>query len=114
MNLFASARRAGCVVCGGSDSPVTKLSSLLGIHSLINHHVAAERFTIDEALRAYTSDAAMLAYEERERGAIAPGMAADFAILDRPLDAVAPHEIKDLNVTMTVVAGDVRYDAAHA
>ncbi|HEY5095612.1 MAG TPA: amidohydrolase [Candidatus Eremiobacteraceae bacterium] len=111
MNLFASARRAGCVVCGGSDSPVTKLSSLLGIHSLVNHHVAAERFSIDDALRAYTSDAAMLAYEERERGTIAPGMAADFAILDRPIDAVAPTEIKDLKVTMTVVAGDVRYDA---
>ena len=114
MNLFASARRAGCVVCGGSDSPVTKLSSLLGIHSLVNHHVAAERFSIDDALRAYTSDAAMLAYEERERGAIAPGMAADFAVLDRPLDAVAPREIKDLMVLMTVIAGDVRYDVDNA
>jgi predicted amidohydrolase YtcJ len=114
MNLFASARRAGCIVCGGSDSPVTKLSSLLGIHSLVNHHVAAERFTVDDALRAYTSDAALLAYEERERGSIAPGMAADFAVLDQPIDAVAPHEIKDLKVTMTVVAGEVRYDAARA
>ncbi|HEY7982432.1 MAG TPA: amidohydrolase [Candidatus Eremiobacteraceae bacterium] len=112
MNLFASARRAGCIVCGGSDSPVTKLSALLGMHSLVNHHVAAERYSIDDALRAYTADAAMLAYEESERGTIAPGMAADFAILERPLDEAAPHEIKDIAVTMTVIAGEVRYAAA--
>jgi predicted amidohydrolase YtcJ len=109
MNLFATARRAGCIVCGGSDSPVTKLSALLGMHSLVNHHVASERSSIDEALRAYTSDAAMLAYEEAERGSIAPGMAADFAILEKSLDEVAPHQIKDIKVTMTVIAGEVRF-----
>ncbi|HKW44639.1 MAG TPA: amidohydrolase [Candidatus Eremiobacteraceae bacterium] len=113
MNLFKSARRAGCVVCGGSDSPVTKLSALLGMHSLINHHVAAERYTVDEALAAYTSDAAMLAYEERERGTISAGMAADFTILERSLDEVAPEAIKDLKVMKTVIAGEVRYDADH-
>jgi predicted amidohydrolase YtcJ len=112
MNLFASARRAGCTVCGGSDSPVTKLSALLGMHSLVNHHSVEERYSIDDALRAYTSDAAMLAYEESERGSIAPGMAADFAILERPLDEVAPHEIKDIAVILTVIAGEVRYAAA--
>ena len=113
MNLFATARRAGCVVCGGSDSPVTELSALLGIHSLMNHHVAAERMTIDDALRAYTSDAAMLAYEECERGTIAPGMAADFAVLEQPLETVESQHIADVKVTMTVVAGDVRYAAEH-
>ncbi len=112
MNLFSTARRAGCVVCGGSDSPVTQLSALLGIHSLVNHHVAAERLSLDDALRVYTADAARLAYEERERGVIAPGMAADFAILELPLDKVPPHEIKDVKVAMTVIAGEVRYDAA--
>ena len=114
MNLFASAGRAGCVVCGGSDSPVTKLSSLLGIHSLVNHHVAAERLNIDDALRAYTSDAAKLAYEERVRGSIALGMAADFTIVAQPLDRVAREAIKDVEVVMTVIGGDVRYVADHA
>lgn len=114
MNLFASARRAGCVICGGSDSPVTELSALLGIHSLMNHHVASERFSLDDALRAYTADAAQLAYEENERGAIAPGMAADFAVLEQPLDAVPVQAVKDVRVAMTVIAGEVRFDAAGA
>src|SRR4029077_1397419 len=96
-----------------SDSPVTELSALLGIQSLVNHHVQAERMGIDDALRAYTADAAMLAYEESERGTIAPGMAADFAVLEQPLESVAPERIADVKVALTVIAGDVRYDAAH-
>ncbi|HLJ84221.1 MAG TPA: amidohydrolase [Candidatus Eremiobacteraceae bacterium] len=112
MNLFATARRAGCIVCGGSDSPVTKLSALLGIHSLVNHHIAGERLSIDDALRAYTADAALLAYEENERGTIAPGKAADFAILAQALDEVPVSRIKDIPVTMTVIDGEVRFDAA--
>ena len=76
MNLFKTARRAGCFVCGGSDSPVTKFSALLGISSLVNHHVPAERFTTDEALRVYCVDAARLSFDETRRGKLAPGWTA--------------------------------------
>ncbi|HME82920.1 MAG TPA: amidohydrolase [Candidatus Eremiobacteraceae bacterium] len=111
MNLFASAKRAGCVVCGGSDSPVTPFSALLGIHSLVNHHVVAQRLSVDEAVRAYTEDAAKLSFDEHRRGRLAAGCDADFAVLEKRLDAVAPATIKDIDVMMTVVAGEVRYCA---
>jgi predicted amidohydrolase YtcJ len=112
MNLFKTAARAGCIVCGGSDSPVTKFSALLGIHSLVNHHVPSERYSIDEALRAYCADAAKLSFDERRRGTLACGMDADFVVLEKALDAIAPAEIKDVRVLATVIAGEVRYDAA--
>jgi predicted amidohydrolase YtcJ len=111
MNLFKTAKRAGCVICGGSDSPVTKFSALLGIQSLVNHHVPAERFTVEEALRAYAKDAAMLSFDEGRRGTLAPGMDADFVVLEKALDAVAPAEIADVRVLATVIAGDVRWEA---
>lgn len=111
MNRFKSAKLAGCVICGGSDAPVTSLSALLGIHALVNHHVAAERFTVEEALRAYTADAAKLSFDERRRGVIAPGYDADFAVLEKRLDAVVPDAIKDMRVLMTIVAGEIRYAA---
>jgi len=111
MNLFRSAKRAGCVICGGSDAPVTQFSALLGIHALVNHHVPQERFTIEEALRAYTSDAAKLSFDEGRRGVIAPGYDADFVVLEKRLDEVARDEIKDLRVLMTIVAGEIRYSA---
>jgi predicted amidohydrolase YtcJ len=111
MNRFRSAKRAGCVICGGSDAPVTRLSALLGIHALVNHHVAEERFTIEEALRAYTADAAKLSFDERRRGVIAPGYDADLVLLDKRLDAVAAQTIKDVKVLLTIVGGEIRYSA---
>jgi predicted amidohydrolase YtcJ len=111
MNAFKTAKRAGCIVCGGSDSPVTKFSALLGIHALVNHHVPAERFTIEEALRAYSADAAMLSFDEGRRGTLAPGMDADFVILEKPLDDAASADIASIRVLATVIGGDVRFRA---
>jgi predicted amidohydrolase YtcJ len=111
MNLFASEKLAGCVICGGSDSPVTPFSALLGIHALMNHHVVAERFNATDALRAYSADAAKLSFDELRRGIIAPGFDADFTIVERSPDAVPRETVKDLRVLMTVVAGEIRWDS---
>ncbi|HET9342814.1 MAG TPA: amidohydrolase [Candidatus Eremiobacteraceae bacterium] len=111
MNLFKTAKRAGCVICAGSDSPVTKFSALLGIQALVDHHVPAERFTVEEALRAYCSDAAKLSFDEGRRGVLAPGMDADFVLLERSLDSIAPKEIGSTRVIATVVGGTVRFRA---
>lgn len=111
MNRFKTAKRLGCVVCGGSDSPVTKFSALLGIQALVDHHVPEERFTLEEALRAYCIDAARLSFDEGTRGVLAPGMDADFVLLERSLDALEPKEIGAVSVLATVVGGDVRFKA---
>jgi predicted amidohydrolase YtcJ len=111
MNLFRTAKRNGATVCGGSDSPVTKFSALLGIHSLVNHHVPEERLSVDEALRAYTCDAAILSFTEGKRGRLRPGMSADFAVLEKLLEDVPKESLKDVRVMMTVVDGDIRYSA---
>jgi len=109
MNLFKTAKRAGCTICAGSDSPVTKFSALLGIQSLVDHHVPAERFGVEEALRAYCADAARLSFDEGRRGTLAAGMDADFVLLERALDSVEPKEIGAVRVLATVVDGEIRY-----
>jgi predicted amidohydrolase YtcJ len=111
MNLFRTAKRTGCTICGGSDSPVTKLSALLGIHSLVNHHVPEERFSIEEALGAYTHEAAKLSFTEEQRGRLRPGMVADFVVLEKRLQDVPKTSIKDMRVMMTVIDGEIRYNA---
>lgn len=110
MNAFRTALREGAIVCGGSDSPVTKLSGLLGIHSMVKHRNPDQRLTLNEALRAYTTNAARLSFDENRRGKLAAGMAADFTALERPLDDIPPDQIKDARVMMTVVAGEIRYN----
>jgi predicted amidohydrolase YtcJ len=111
MNLFREAKRAGCTICCGSDSPVTRLSALLGIHAMVNHHIEQERFSVDEALRCYTSDAAALSFSEGRCGRLAAGLAADFTVLEKPLESIAPETIKNARVLMTVVDGDIRHSA---
>ncbi|MBV8163885.1 MAG: amidohydrolase family protein, partial [Candidatus Eremiobacteraeota bacterium] len=111
MNLCRTAQHQGCIVCGGSDSPITKMSALLGIHSLVNHHVASERMTIEEALRAYTCDAAKLSYAEQQTGRLRAGMAADLVVLEKRLEDVRPDAIKDVRVMLTCVDGEIRYGA---
>jgi predicted amidohydrolase YtcJ len=109
MNRFGSARRGGCTVCGGSDSPVTPFSALLGIHSGVNHHEPAERLSAEEMLRCYTCDAARLAFMEDECGTLSPGKLADFTLLEHQVDRVPPSAIKDIKVLATVVNGEIRY-----
>jgi predicted amidohydrolase YtcJ len=109
MNRLRTARLAGCTVCSGSDSPVTALSPLLGIHSGVNHHVLDERLSVMEMLACCTCDAAKLAFMEGRCGTLAPGMLADFTVVEHALDRVPPTTIKDLAVMMTVVEGEVRY-----
>lgn len=87
MNALGRAERAGAVLCGGDDSPVCNLSPLEGMQAAVDHHEASERLTPAQALTMYTYNAARLAHAENETGRLAPGYAADFAVLDRdPLD----------------------------
>jgi hypothetical protein len=48
---------------------------------------------------------------EREKGTLAPGMLADFVVLDRDLTKVAPPKILKTKVLRTVVGGNTVYEA---
>ena len=65
--------------------------------------------TVDEAVRMFTTEAAYAAFEEQVRGTLAVGKYADLVVLDRDIYAVAPETIKDVQVEMTVVDGEIVY-----
>jgi predicted amidohydrolase YtcJ len=71
-----------------------------------------ERLTRLQALRALTVGGAQVTFAERDRGVLAPGYAADLAVLDRnpltaPLDEVAAVECR-----LTMVGGRLVHEAA--
>ncbi len=70
-------------------------------------HGADERLSRRQALRALTVGGAWVTFAERERGVLAPGRAADLAVLDLdPL--VAPLEaLAEMKVRLTMVDGDL-------
>ena len=99
----------GMMVAGGSDSPVTEIDPLLGIHSAANHPHPARRISVDNALRMFTVNGAWAAFEEKEKGPVEVGKLADLTVIDG--DPFAERErIKDFSVEMTIKRGSVVYE----
>ena len=72
--------------------------------------VPAQKITVVEALRAYTTSAAYASYEENEKGSLETGKLADFVMIDRDLTTIAPEAIRDAKVVLTVVGGKAVFE----
>ncbi len=104
----------GVRVAGHSDAPVCSSNPFLAIHAMVNRVSdtgtdldAREAITVEEALRAYTIDAAWIGREEHDKGSLAPGKLCDLAVLDRDVFAIDPADLAETQVLMTVVGGKV-------
>ncbi len=108
-DAIATFDRHGIPIGGGSDSTVTPLGPLYGMHCAVNHSNPRERVTPERALQLWTIDNARLAFEEHVKGTLAVGKYADFVVLDADPLAVPTKEIKDIRVNMTVMNGHITY-----
>jgi predicted amidohydrolase YtcJ len=98
---------AGIVVNGGSDSGVTPMNPLLGIHAAVNPPYHQNAITVKEALRLFTIDGAYTGKEEKERGSLELGKVGDITVLaENPLEVLS-EKIKDISVEMTVYQGNI-------
>ncbi|WP_404333119.1 amidohydrolase [Mesobacillus maritimus] len=107
----------GVIAAGASDSPVTDYKPLLGIHVAVNRKNQIgepvglnQRVTVLEAIRAYTYNGAYASFEEDIKGSIEIGKLADFVIIGGNLLDTPKDQIKDLDVDMTVVDGEIVYE----
>lgn len=103
--------QAGAVVCGGSDSPITPVNPLNGIHACVNATNPRRKLGITDAIQLFTINGAWAAHEEKIKGTIEVGKLADLVVLDGdPYDA--PEKIRDISVAMTIVEGKLAYVAS--
>ncbi len=98
------------LVSGGSDSPVTGMNPIGGIHSLVNHPLIEQRIDIDEAIEIFTINGAKIGFEEQIKGSIEPGKLADFVVLSEDPYLVPPDKICDIRVEMTIIDGNIVYE----
>jgi predicted amidohydrolase YtcJ len=98
------------LVSGGSDSPVTKMNPIGGIHALVNHPLKEQRIDINEAIEIFTINGAKIGFEEDLKGSIEPGKLADFVVLSEDPYLVPPDTICDIRVEMTIIDGNVVYE----
>jgi predicted amidohydrolase YtcJ len=106
---IASLIDAGVQVAGGSDSPVTPLNPMLGIHSAVNHSNSSQRITPRQALELFTIQAARIAFEEKDKGTLEIGKLGDISILGANPLSVDPTTIQDIPILYTIVGGEVVY-----
>ena len=108
-------------VAFGSDWTVAPIDPLLGIYAAVTRRtldgkhpggwVPEQKITVEEALHAYTAEAAYGVFAERTRGRLSPGYKADLVLLDQDLTRIPPEAIERAKVRVTVVGGRVVYQA---
>ena len=121
---WRSLMNAGSRIPGGSDYPVESIDPLLGIYAAVTRQdlsgsppggwMPDQRLTIEEAVRAFTIDAAWAAGQEKERGSIEKGKLADLTILGADIMEIAPGEIPGTEIVATILAGRIEYRAEGA
>jgi predicted amidohydrolase YtcJ len=109
----------GVPLAFGTDYPVEPITPFRGLYCAVTRKNEAgtkeyfpeQKLNIDQAIAAYTRGAAYAEFAEHEKGVLAPGMLADFVVLDRDITKVDPPEILKTKVMRTVVGGKTVYQA---
>jgi hypothetical protein len=70
-----------------------------------------EKITVEQALRCYTVNNAWAGFQENKIGKLKAGMLADFTVLSEDLFLIAPENIRDTKILLTVVNGKEAFKA---
>ncbi len=121
---FRSLLDSGATLAFGSDWFVAPATPLEGIYAAVTRRtldgknpdgwVPEQKITVEEALKAYTINAAYASFEEDLKGSLEPGKLADFVVLDRDITAIDPVEIWNVKALQTRVGGKKVFDRTEA
>ena len=116
---WAEFLKKGVTLAFGTDYPVEPVNPFRGLYAAVTRksedgkteYFPEQKLTIDQAIAAYTTGSAFAEFAEKDKGTLAPGMLADFVVLDRDITSVAPEKILGTKVLRTVVGGKTVYEA---
>jgi predicted amidohydrolase YtcJ len=118
---FRSLIDTGARLAFGSDWFVAPPTPIEGIYAAVtrrtlddknpNGWFPKQKINIDEALRAYTLDAAYAGFSEAKTGSLESGKLADVVVLGRDLFDTPPEELNSVPIRWTIAGGKVVYDA---
>jgi predicted amidohydrolase YtcJ len=116
---WAEFLKRGVTLAFGTDYPIEPISPFRGLYAATTRtsengkqeYYPDQKISMDQAIAAYTTGSAFAEFAEKEKGLIAPGMLADFVVLDRDVTAVVPQKLLQTKVLRTVVGGKTVYEA---
>ncbi|HSF20193.1 MAG TPA: amidohydrolase [Vicinamibacteria bacterium] len=111
---------SGALIVASADTPafpVKYSNPLWGYHAAVTRQDASgnppegwypsQTLNRLEALKIYTINAAYAAFEEDDKGTLAPGKLADFTVLSKDILTIPAPEILETEVLMTLVDGRI-------
>jgi predicted amidohydrolase YtcJ len=116
---WAEFENHGVPLAFGTDYPVEPVAPFRGMYAAVTRksedgkqeYYPSQKLTIEQAIAAYTTGSAYAEFAEKQKGTLAPGMLADFVVLDRDLTAIPAAQILGTRVLRTVIGGKTVYEA---
>jgi len=106
----------GAIVANGTDTPVESINPIASFYSSVSRTMNnSERFHPSqsmnriEALKSYTINNAIAAFEEEYKGSIEVGKLADLVVLSENLLKIPDDQILSTKVDLTIVGGGIKY-----
>lgn len=117
--VFKSLLDAHANLTFGSDWTVAPLDPIAGIYAAVTRRTLddknpggwfpGQKISVEQALRCYTVNNAWAGFQENKTGRLKAGMLADFTVLSEDLFAMAPENIRNTKILLTVVNGKEAY-----
>lgn len=118
---FRSIMDGGVTLAFGSDAPATAWAEpadpFIGMYFAVTRKSwdgtdcsRKEAITVEEALKAYTCNAAYI-LGLGEKGRLAKGFDADFVVLDKDILSIDPEDIRNTRPAATYIGGQCVYEA---
>jgi predicted amidohydrolase YtcJ len=115
--MSGSLSRSEAPLAFGSDWPAAPIDPMRGIFVAVNRTspegepdggwMPAERLSVRDAVRAFTSGAAWASFDELRKGTLDRDMLADIVILSADIFSLPPERLLEAEVVMTIMDGKV-------
>jgi hypothetical protein len=107
---WSTFRKMGIPLVFGTDWPVSDINPMRAIHDAVTRKawspdVPDHRQTLADSLSSYTRAGAYVEFAERQKGMLRKNFLADLVVLDRNIEQVAPEDLRDVTVRLTIAGG---------
>jgi predicted amidohydrolase YtcJ len=114
--VWQSLMKTGALVTNGTDVPVEDIDPIASFYATVSRKLEdgtvffpEQRMSRLEALKSYTLNNAIAAFEEDIKGTLTPGKLADITVLSKDIMTVPEDQIREAKVVYTIVGGKVAY-----